>query len=79
MGTYKSIIGSRIKQMRKEKGLTQQELAKLLGLAHKSTIANYEKGYSIPKDEVKIELCKLFCCSFDYLMTITDEREGING
>lgn len=36
-----AIIGSRIKQVREEKGLTQEELANVLGL-NKSTIQRYE-------------------------------------
>ena len=36
-----AIIGARIKQVREEKGLTQEELANVLGL-NKSTIQRYE-------------------------------------
>ena len=45
-----AIIGARIKQVREEKGLTQDELAKVLGL-NKSTIQRYETA--------KIEKIKL--------------------
>lgn len=43
-------IGYRIKQTREEKGLTLEELAKLIGI-HKSTVLRYEQG--------KIERIKL--------------------
>ena len=46
----KAIIGTRIKMIREEKGLTQEELAKTLGL-NKSTIQRYETA--------KIEKIKL--------------------
>lgn len=68
MSEEKSILSIRINQMRKEINLTQEELAKKLGLNNKSSIANYESGYSIPSDEVKLKMCEVFHCSTDYLM-----------
>lgn len=68
MNQEKSILSIRINQMRKENDLTQEELAKKLGLNNKSSIANYESGYSIPSDEIKIKMCEIFNCSMDYLM-----------
>ena len=37
------MTGERIKKLRKEKGMTQQELVELLGV-QKSAIAKYENG-----------------------------------
>lgn len=68
MNEEKSILSKRINQMRKELNLTQEELAKKLGLNNKSSIANYESGYSIPSDEIKLNMCTIFNCSMDYLM-----------
>ncbi|GHU93010.1 hypothetical protein FACS1894208_01510 [Clostridia bacterium] len=45
-------FGSRIKEARKARKLTQEELGKVIGVA-KSTITGYEKGTSSP-DEGKI-------------------------
>lgn len=61
-------IKDRIKELRKEKGLTQEELAKMLGLSAKSNIANYENGANAPSDEVKLKMCEIFGCTMDYLM-----------
>ena len=61
-------IQERIKELRTEKGYTQEELAKLLGLNAKSNIANYESGANAPSDKIKIKMCQLFNCSMDYLM-----------
>lgn len=61
-------IKERIKELRKEKNLTQEELAKKLGLNAKSNIANYESGANAPSDEIKLKMCELFNCSMDYLM-----------
>ena len=38
------IIGPRIKRIRKNKGLTQEQLAESLGYSHKSVITHIEKG-----------------------------------
>ena len=64
------IIGNRIKQLRKEHGLTQQELADKLNLA-KSSISSYESGVRIPSYEVLINMATYFNCSIDFLMGLT--------
>ena len=61
-------VAKRIKKMRLEKKLTQYELAIKLGLNGESAIVNYEKGRSIPKDDIKYKMCDFFGCSMDYLM-----------
>lgn len=63
-----NLTGTRIKKMRLEKQLTQKELADELGLKNDTAIANYEAGYSIPKDDIKLKMCQFFECSTDYLM-----------
>lgn len=67
-------IQERIKELRTEKGYTQEELAKLLGLNSKSNIANYENGTNSPSDKIKLKMCKLFNCSMDYLMGLTSHE-----
>jgi len=74
----KRMVGNRIKMLRKELGLTQEELAIKLGLKGKSSIANYEKGTISPSDDIKLQMSKLFNCSIDYLMgnsTIRNAQE----
>lgn len=63
-----NLFGNRIKLLRKEKKLTQEELAQQLGLKGKSSIANYENGLNSPSDEIKLKMCEIFDCSIDYLM-----------
>ena len=63
-----NITGIRIREMRLEKNLTQKDLANKLGLKNETAIANYESGYSVPKDEIKSKMCEIFNCSMDYLM-----------
>lgn len=67
-------IGNRIKFLRESEGFTQKDLALKLGLKSETAIANYEAGYSVPKDNIKLKLCEIFNCSLDYLMCKTDIR-----
>lgn len=68
-------IGARIRFLRIESGLTQEQLANQLpNVKGKSSIANYENGSNFPSDEVKLKLCEIFNCSLDYLMCKSDIR-----
>ncbi|MCI8470355.1 MAG: helix-turn-helix domain-containing protein [Clostridia bacterium] len=82
MNENKPIIAERIKNLRKGKGLTQEQLAEILGLNAKSSIANYESGANSPSDDIKKKMCELFDCSMDYLMGKSEfkniEREKKN-
>ena len=72
---FKKNVGIRIKKLRTELHLTQEELAnKLKGVKGKSSIANYENGSNLPSDEIKIQMCDIFNCSLDYLMCKSDIR-----
>lgn len=65
--------GSRIKLLREEKGLKQEELAKILSIAP-STIGMYERDAREPNDEIKIKLADFFGVSTDYLLGKSDVR-----
>ena len=64
---------NRIKLLREEFNMTQQELADKLQGA-KSTIAMYEKGDRKPSLEVLVKLSEIFNCSIDYILCKTDIR-----
>jgi transcriptional regulator with XRE-family HTH domain len=55
-------IGERLTKIRLEKKETQKDVADALGTSV-STIANYENGYRIPKDDYKIKLAEHFNCT----------------
>lgn len=57
----------RLKKLRIEKGLSQEELSNTLAL-NKSTICCYEKGTRVPSLEVLIKLSDYFEVSIDYLL-----------
>lgn len=50
-----SKIGENIKKFREAKGLSQEQLANLLGYKSKSAISNWENGYNSPTDD-KIQM-----------------------
>lgn len=74
MELNKITIGNRIKSLRLELNLKQEELAIKLGLNNKSSISQYEKGDAIPGDDIKLKMCELFNCSLDYLLGKSDVR-----
>lgn len=60
------IIGSRIRELRSEKGLSQPQLAAAIGVSN-GVISLWENGVNEPKASYVIALCKFFSVSADYL------------
>lgn len=65
--------GSRIKSLREEKGLKQDELANILSISP-SAIGMYERDAREPNDDIKIKLAEYFNVSIDYLLGKSDIR-----
>ena len=61
------LIGKRIKNMRLEKGLSQQELGDLLGVT-KVSICGYENGTRTPSLETFNLMAEVFNTTTDYLL-----------
>ncbi|MDR0846719.1 MAG: XRE family transcriptional regulator [Lactobacillales bacterium] len=59
--------GARIRELRKENGLTQNALAKAIGVTS-SAIANYEKGFRTPKQDQMVKMAQLFNVSINALI-----------
>lgn len=64
-------IGQRIKELRREKNLTQKQLGLLI---HKSEtgVASWEQGVSEPCVNDIRTLCSIFGVSADYLLGLSD-------
>lgn len=62
-----------IRELRKEKGLTQYEFAKRIGFT-RSAVGNYESGVRVPNDEAKQMICDFFNVDMDYLYGKTDVK-----
>lgn len=74
---YTNILGSRLKILRLEANLTQEDFGKPYSLK-KSTVSQYESGSSRPDDELKKRIAQDFNVSLDWLMGISDIRNYDN-
>lgn len=68
------IFAIKLKELRKEKGITQRKLAEALKCGH-ITIKNYEKGKSSPSLKYLCEIAKYFSVSTDYLLGMSNIRQ----
>ena len=64
-------MNERLKSLRKEKGVSQKDVAKAIGVTM-SAYSNYEQGIREPSFAILIELCKYFEVSADYLLGLED-------
>ena len=63
------MVADRIKAIREQRGLTQADLAKRLGIT-RSSVNAWEQGISVPSTQYIVELAGLFKVSTDYLLGI---------
>ncbi len=63
------MIADRIKKLREDKGMTQTELAKKLGIT-RSSVNAWEMGISVPSTQYVVELAGIFKISTDYLLGV---------
>lgn len=67
-------LGKRIQELRKDNGLTQQELAKKINISHPQIVRYENKGVQPPADVLK-RLADVLATSVDYLINgNTDEK-----
>lgn len=67
-------FGSRLKEIRKSKGVTQKQLAVAIGASERG-IQNYELNERKPAFDVLIALADYFNVSLDYLVGRSDIPE----
>ena len=73
-------FGKRLSQIRKEKKLSQGQLAKMVGI-HANVLGRYERGEARPFVEMAAKLAKALEVSLDYLVGNSDlkfDEETIN-
>lgn len=72
-----SVMGERIKQLRKSLNMSQEELGSKIGVK-KSAVNKYETGdvENIPRQSIEI-MCKLFSVSPNYLLGIEELEDSL--
>ncbi|AJD29899.1 helix-turn-helix transcriptional regulator [Clostridium sporogenes] len=69
-------FGNRLKKLRKDKGLTQEELGKILKVTNVA-VAKWESDNRFPDKDLLVQIADYFNTSLDYLLGRTENIEGI--
>ncbi len=69
------LIGEKIAELRKEKGVSQEALAEALGVSRQS-VSNWENGGAIPETDKIVAMSKFFGVTTDALLKHTDEFDS---
>lgn len=64
----------RLKEVRKQNGLSQVESAEVLGV-HSMTVSRWETSFNYPDIRILAAIATLFDVSSDYLLGIRDEKK----
>ena len=67
---------NRIRQLRIKNKMTQQEVGEVLGVGN-TAVSMYENERRRLDDDLIRTLCKLFGCSADYLLGLTDYEPSL--
>ena len=70
-------FGSRLKHLRKRNGITQNQLASMLGVSS-SSVGMYEQNRRMPDQATLASMCNIFNVSADYLLGYTRENTTQN-
>lgn len=70
-------FGEKIQKLRKEAGLSQEELAYQLGVSRQA-ISKWERDNGYPETEKIVRMSKLFNVSLDYLLDEEDTKKPEN-
>lgn len=69
-------FGNRLKELRRQSGMTQKQLAEKIGIT-KSVVSFYELRERTPSPEILVKLAAEFKVSADYLLGI-EKRKSID-
>ncbi len=71
-------IATNLTQLRDKKGVTQEDVAKALGVSNK-TVSKWENGISSPDLAMLVALAKYYCVSTDALLGLPCQEKSITG
>ena len=69
MEVYMMDFGTRLKTLRKQNGLTQQQLASIIGCITPKTISAYERNENITNIIAIHKICQFFGTPIEYLIS----------
>ncbi len=69
----KETISNKVSELRNEKGLTQEEFGKMIGVSRQTIIA-IEKGNYIPSVLLALKISEVFKTSVDKIFKISYEK-----
>ncbi len=75
MGFKMKLFHEILKELRKEKDLTQDDLAKLVD-KKRATISNWENGRRFPEQDSLVKLSEILNVTTDYLLGISEFKKG---
>ncbi len=71
MGSDAKLLANRIKVWRAEKNLTQEELARRIGVSRK-TINTIERGVFVPSTIIALKLAREFGCAVEKVFELVE-------
>ena len=66
-----SKVTNRVKELRKERGWTQQELAKAVGVSRQS-VNSIERNRYVPSLPLALEFARVFACPTEEIFTLEE-------
>lgn len=70
-------IGSRIRKYREEKGFSQKEFSKLIGVSN-SRVSNWEQGINRPDADILADICRVLAVSPSELLDVHLPSDELN-
>lgn len=71
----KRLLGKRIKELRKKKGLSQEQLAEKVGFESSNSISNVENGYNYPSIQNLEKILNVLGTNFQSVFTFEQHQE----